>query len=451
MKEHFQAAGDAMMKGFARFSTFKIVVALKDAFILTLPVTLLGSIFLLVANIPINGYSDFMSKYLTENWAIGLNQAYSATFNVLAIVVAVGVGYSYVHNEKLDGISGAILAMVSFFCVSPSSFGIDHSTVDALPKGSSAEVANVIPLTWVGGNGIISAVICGLFSAWVFTKCIKKNVRIKMPDSVPEGVSNAFSALIPGFIVLCASALAYQLCEIFGGVSLTEMIFKVIQSPLQGLTDNLAGAIIFAILPPLMFWCGIHGPNVMQGILLPLATANSLANQQLIDSGVALTRDNGAHIITPQLYDLFNKFGGCGLTLGLLIAVFIVGRSQQLREVSKMSFVPGLFNINEPVIFGLPICFNPYFLAPFILAPLAAIVVMYFVQITGFIAPFGAVQVPWTTPPIISGFIVAGWKGSLLQILITAMSTLIYLPFVKMQDRIYVKEEAEMAAAEAEA
>ncbi|WP_033494074.1 PTS sugar transporter subunit IIC [Bifidobacterium biavatii] len=442
MKEKMQAIGDAMLNGFMKFASLKALVALKDGFVLTMPATLIGSLFLLLANLPFEGYSDFMAGIFGDMWNVGLNQVSTATFNILAIIVAVGIGYAYARNEKCDGISSGLLSLVAFFIVSPSSMTLSKDNVEALGN-KTAELSGIFNQTWTGSNGIISAIIMGLLVGWVYTACIKHDLKIKMPDAVPQGVTNAFSALIPGLFVVTGSAILYHLCKVFGGLSLTELIFKILQIPLQSLTDTWGGAIIIIVLMSLLFWCGIHGANVVSGVVTPLLLANTLSNQKLFDAGVApYTKANGYHYLTPQVIDCFCKYSGVGLTVGLLVAALIFAKSEQLRTVSKLSIVPGIFGINEPVIFGLPIVFNPIMLIPFVLTPLVAMVIMYGAISIGFIAPFGAVQVPWTTPPIISGIILGGWKAALLQVIIGVIAVFIYMPFVKMQDKICLEQEA---------
>ena len=173
----------------------------------------------------------------------------------------------------------------------------------------------------------------------------------------------------------------------------------------------------------------------------PLLIANSLDNQHLLDMGMSLVNNPQAKIFTCQINDVFVKSGGCGLTLGLLIAGLFTAKSDQLKSLMKMAFVPGLFNINEPIIFGLPIVFNPYLLVPFVLVPLFAMFITWFAISTGFMAPFSAVQVPWTTPPIIAGFLLDGWQGAVIQIVNLVMATAIYFPFLKAQDKAFLKEE----------
>ena len=249
----------------------------------------------------------------------------------------------------------------------------------------------------------------------------------------------------------CPLPFLYGLCHYVGATTLPELIFKVIQTPLQAVSDSLAGGTIIVGLQSILFWAGIHGPNVVGGVVGPLLIANSLDNQHLIDIGMSLVNNPQAKIITCQINDVFVKSGGCGLTLGLLIAGLITAKSQQLKSMMKMAFVPGLFNINEPIIFGLPIVFNPYLLIPFTLVPLLALFTTYFAITSGFMAPFSAVQVPWTTPPVIAGFLLDGWQGAVVQIINLIMATVIYFPFVRAQDKAFLQEEAEADNAEAEA
>lgn len=420
-----------VFEGFMRFASTKTVTALKDGFVLTMPVTLIGSIFLLIANLPFAGYADFMARVLGDDWNVGLNQVSACTFDILAMIIAVGIGYAYVKNEKFDGISAGVLSLIAFLIVSASTITSDGGEV----------IGGVIPRSWTGGNGVIAAIIVGIIVGKIFAFCMKKHLRIKMPSGVPEGVSNAFSALIPGLIIIFVAMVVYQICIIAGGASLTELIFRVIQTPLQNLSSTWAGGIAIVFLISILFWAGLHGPNIVMGVMAPILTANALANQGLIDAGTVASAENGARLLTPQIIDCFVKFGGTGITIGLLVSALMVSKSKQLKEISKLSIVPGIFNINEPVIFGLPIVYNPIMLIPFILVPLLSFIITYGAATLGFLAPFGSVQVPWTTPVIISGFLLGGWRAALIQLIILVISILVYYPFVKRQDKYYEDQE----------
>lgn len=419
------------IEGLLKFANLKAIVALKDGFMITIPVTLVGSVFLLLANLPIPGYTDFMAGIFGPDWSAPLTKVSGATYDILALVVVIGIGYKYAAAEGLDGISCAAMSLISFLII----------TADTALSGSGELVTGVIPKGWVGGNGMITALIVGLGVSYIFCFLIKRKIGIKMPEEVPDGVKKAFDALVPAAIIFTLSAVIFGVCRLFGELTFTELVFKVLQTPLQNVSDTLGGGIFLSALMTILFWAGIHGPNIVGGIMNPIWLANALANQDVVNSGQALIAGENAKILTKQVFDCFLKYGGCGATLGLLIAVFMVARSKQLREIGKLSFVPGLFNINEPIIFGLPIMFNPFFLVPFTLVPLVLLVLIYFAIRIGFVNPFIAIEVPWTTPPVIAGFILGGFKGALVQVVGIVISVAIYLPFVKAQDKEYIKQE----------
>ena len=422
---------DSFIEFMGRFAQLKAVAALRDGFIMTTPFTICGSVFLLLANLPVPGYGDFMSSLFGKDWTAPLNAVAGGTFSVLALIVVLSITYKYVENEGCDAMMAAILALSTFLILMPPTIVTKEGAV----------VGDIIPKAWAGSNGVITAILIAFFVSCVFCYFEKHHIGIKMPDAVPQGVARAFSALVPGMVFFTTASVLYGLCHYVGATTLPELIFKVIQTPLQGLSDSLAGGTIIVSLQSILFWAGIHGPNVVGGVVSPLLIANSLDNQHLLDMGMSLVNNPQAKIFTCQINDVFVKSGGCGLTLGLLIAGLFTAKSDQLKSLMKMAFVPGLFNINEPIIFGLPIVFNPYLLVPFALVPLFAMFITWFAISTGFMAPFSAVQVPWTTPPIIAGFLLDGWQGAVIQIVNLAMATVIYFPFLKAQDKEFLKEE----------
>ncbi|WP_019243331.1 MULTISPECIES: PTS sugar transporter subunit IIC [Bacillus] len=422
---------EKMMPAFMKFSNAKSVVALKDGFVLTMPLTLIGSIFLLLSNLPIKNWNGIMANIFGEDWMTPLNQVTGATFDIIALIAVFGIAYSYVKASNIEAVPAGIIGIISFLIVS-NSFVV---------SSTGEVVRGVIPKAWTGGQGMITSILVGLAVGAIYTWFIQKNIRIKMPESVPDGVSNAFSALIPGFAIMLLSMLVYIFADMIQGISMTEIIYKVLQIPMQNLSDTLPGIIIIMALISIFWWFGLHGPNIVMGIMAPILTSNALANQAVLDAGQALEVGENAKIVTAQFVDIYAKFGGAGITLGLIVAALLVARSQQVSQLSKMSLVPGIFNINEPIIFGLPIIFNPLMIVPFVLVPVLATLMTYFSIVLGFIQPFVAVQVPWTTPPIISGFLLSGWQGAVLQIAILAMAIVVYYPFVKMLDKVAMDQE----------
>ena len=353
---------DKFIEFMGRFAEIRAVAALRDGFIMTTPFTICGSVFLLLANLPIPGYAAFMAGLFGPDWTAPLNAVSGATFSILAFISVLAITYKYVEAEGGDAIMASILALSTFLIVLPPTI---------VSKGGET-VADVIPKAWAGSNGVITAILVSFIVAWTVCYCEKNHIGIKMPDAVPSGVAKAFEALTPGMILFTGGAVIYGLCHYIGATTFPELIFKIIQTPLQGLSDTLIGGSVIAALQSILFWAGIHGPNVVGGVVNPILIANSLDNQHIIDMGMQLAGNPDAKIITCQINDVFIKSGGCGLTFGLLIASWLSAKSTQMKSITKLATVPGLFNINEPVIFGLPIVFNPYLLVPFVLVPLLA-------------------------------------------------------------------------------
>ncbi|MDN6013242.1 MAG: PTS transporter subunit EIIC, partial [Lactococcus sp.] len=216
--------------------------------------------------------------------------------------------------------------------------------------------------------------------------------------------------------------------------------------PLQGVTSTLPGVIIMGLLIPLFWFLGIHGSTIVSGIMSPLLTANSLDNQDIINSGKALTLANGGKVVTMQFLDQFMTVTGAGMTIGLVIFMVTLAKSSQYKELGKLSIVPSIFNINEPVIFATPIVMNPIMFIPFVLAPVASGLLTYFAIYIGLVPMFKGVLVPWTTPPIVSGFLANGWEAAVLQAVCLIMTFFIYLPFARKMDQITVTQEKENMA-----
>ncbi|MGL5721024.1 MAG: PTS sugar transporter subunit IIC [Brevinema sp.] len=415
-----------------KFATLKPVLAMKDGLLYTVPASLVGACFLLFANVPINGYQEWMTSILGVGWDKPLYQVVNSTLHIGALLGVFGISCKYAENEGYNGTSAGIVGIIAFIILN------NHFT-----DYNGDIVTGVISSRFLGGPGIIGAILTGLFVGFVYSWCLKKNIKITLPDAVPAGVSNAFTSILPCFIVVALITIVYIIFDKFLQTSVLEWIYHLLQSPLQGLTSTLTGAITITVLISLLWWCGIHGPLVVMGVMGPILGANGLANQKLRDEGIQLIADENAYIVTGQLIDQYVTVTGSGFTLGLVLAMLFFARSAQYKELGKMAIIPSIFNINEPIVFGTPIVFNLVMLVPFVLAPTLSCLLVYTAIKIGFLPPFGAIAVPWTTPIIFSGFLVGGWKAALLQLISAIMTTLIYIPFFKIQDTITYKQETE--------
>ncbi|WP_338217891.1 PTS sugar transporter subunit IIC [Lacticaseibacillus salsurivasis] len=401
--------------------------ALRAGFFAIMPLTIIGSIFMLITDFPIAGYADFMAGIFGKNWANYISPAYRATFNMMGMMFAGTMSYKLAEQYDLDKLTAMVLGLVSYVIVIPK-------TVIG-PKGEVVE--KVMSFDWTGTQGVITAIFTSIITVEVIRFCVNRNITIKMPDSVPEMVSKAFSALIPGFFIAVILLVLNGIGTVISG-SFPQMIYSALQVPIQGIIGTPIAIIIVSGLNGLLWWFGIH-PTVINSMIYPILYANADKNQALFEAG-KLTAHTG-NFGTVQMLDQFATIGGAGCTIGLAIAMLIVARSSRMKAMSKIASVPAIFNINEPLIFGLPVIFNPLMLIPITLAPIVTVLVVYLAMSIGFMPMFRGIQAPWATPFFFSGFIVAGWQGAVTQTIAVALCVVIYYPFVKALDHQYQLEE----------
>ncbi|MFW2500586.1 PTS sugar transporter subunit IIC [Clostridium diolis] len=414
-----------------KFVNLKGVLALKDGILYTLPLTLVGSIFLLLAQLPYQPLNDWLAVTLGAGWTDPLWKAYGATFNIIALMGTIGIAYTYAKNEGYEPLSAGVISFVVFVLTTSSS----------VVTKSGETVGDVIPTAWCGGKGMVTAIIIGLIVGAVYSWFMKRNITIKMPAGVPQGVANSFAALIPGAVIIVGATVLYSVFNWGLHTTLIEWIYKVIQTPLQGMTDSIGGVLFMGFAIPFLWWFGVHGSTIVSGVMSSVLTSNTLDNAAIVTSGKELTIANGAHIVTQQFLDQFMTVTGAGMTIGLVAAMLAFSKSAQCKQLGKLAIVPAIFNINEPVTFGTPIVMNPFMALPFIITPMLSGIILYFAIATGIVPPFGGVMVPWTTPPVISGLLVGGVRIAILQFLVLVMSFFIYLPFFKKLDNINYKNE----------
>ncbi|MGL5415924.1 MAG: PTS cellobiose transporter subunit IIC [Clostridium sp.] len=417
----------------------KYLIAIRDGFLISTPLLIIGSLFLLVANFPIPGWNEWVAKFLGEGWSAKLTTPVAATFDIMAILAIVGIAYSLARQLDIDAIQASATALVAFFIVTPYK-------INFIPKGEETSyIVKGIPLDWVGSKGLFLGMIVALTSVVLFAKIIKKGWVIKLPAGVPPTVAKSFEALIPAGIVIVVFFLINYIFAYTAYETVHNFVFKLLQVPLLKLGNTLPAMIIAYLFLHGFWFFGINGSSVVGAVFNPVLKALSVENLEAFQAGQPIP-----NIITGQFQDMFATFGGAGSTLSLLIAIIFVCKSQRVTKMGKLSLLPGIFGINEPIIFGLPIMLNPIMLVPFIVIPTINIIISYFAMLSGLVPFTNGVQIPWTTPPIISGFLVSGWQGSVLQILLMALGVFLYIPFIKAIDNQYLKEEQVAANSEEE-
>lgn len=258
----------------------------------TMPFTIVGSVFLLLANFPVTAISEWVNA---SGLAVYFNQAYGASFAIMSLFAVIGIAYSYVKSEGFEGLPAGMIAMVVFILFMSS------EVKDAV---SGAVVGNVINKDWTAGKGMITAIIVGLLVGVVYSWFLRHDIRIKLPEAVPENVANSFTALIPASVIVTGAMLIFILLDKVFNTTFFDFIYEVLQSPLQGVTDSLGGALLLGFVIPLFWFFGVHGSTIVGGIMGPILQANSLENTEILKSGKDLTLANGGHIVTQQLINL---------------------------------------------------------------------------------------------------------------------------------------------------
>ena len=427
-----------LMGPMGRISQFRIVRGVMAAGMASIPFTIVGSMFLIISVLP----QSFPA--LASIWAASFDKIQSlymlgntATMGILALYFCIVFGYEYTkiqaQEEKisLSPVNGALLSMMAFFmCLPQLVFEGGVATLVTLISDDQKiidgwEMAGGV--TRLGTTGIFTAIIMAIIAVKIYAFCVKRNIYIKMPDTVPTGVSSSFTALIP------TALIALVVIVINGAlVALGTDIFKVIAIPfsfVSQLTSTWVGLLVIYFLMHALWIVGIHGATIVTSFLTPIVLSNMVENQ------------SGANIaFAGEFNNSFVTIGGSGATLGMVI---FIAKSAQLNALGKAAIVPSFFNINEPILFGMPVVYNPYTAIPFFLAPMASMSVAYFAINLGFVKPPIA-QVAWPTPIGLSGFIGSGgdWRAFVLALICTLVAFLIWFPFIKMYDgKLFAEEQ----------
>ncbi|AQM59559.1 PTS sugar transporter subunit IIC [Clostridium baratii] len=411
----------------------KILVAIRDGFLITTPLLIVGSIFLLIANFPIPGWEDFWNNILGPNWASWFTNVSRATFNMIALLTCVGTGYAYARELKGDAIQGAGVALVSFFILMPTRIPFEGV--------NGPETVSGLAFEYIGSNGIFLALIISLVSVRVFNWVYKKGWTIKMPDGVPPAVADSFAALIPSAIVITLFFLVRIGFEFTSFETAHNFIYKVLQTPLQGAGNTLFAQIIYSLACTVFWFFGINGPAVANTVFAPITKILTIENLEAFQAGLPLP-----NIFTDPFSNFFTGFGGGGSTLSLVIVMVLFCKSQRIKQLGRLSIVPGFFGINEPIIFGLPIVLNPILIVPFVGVPVVNLVLSTIATNMGIIPYTTGVSLPWTTPIGFSGYLSTGSvMAGVWQIGLLLLGCVIYYPFIKMLDKQYLKDEEKSA------
>ena len=463
----------------AWFGQNKYLGAIKNAFQNFMPATIAGAVGVLWTNVLVNdtvvqGNAQGLGGIFKPIMVLApINTVFAAisfcTISCISVGVVMLVAQEIGEANGETGAFPAVLGFIAWGVVTPTAHAVTTlassltdsagnaiAIGDVLTKGGVADLSKVGTFTgfgadYLGATGLFTALIVGIVALEIYNAFRKMDsLKIKMPEQVPPGVSRAFEVLIPTFLTLVVVGLIGWLVQITSGQYVNDLIKTAIQQPLLNIIgDNIVAVMFMYVLISLFWLVGIHGNNMLSAVKEPIFRPMLYANTALFTEGktIALTPEIKAHgyyTMNLTMMQMFAEWGGSGVTLGLVIAIFIFSKREDNRAIATLSIVPGLFNINETMTFGIPLVLNPILGIPFILAPVVCIFIGWLLINIHF-CPYIVLEVPWTMPPILMGFLATGGSimGAISQIIVIVVATLIYIPFLLIYERYQNKQANE--------
>ncbi|MCG4880352.1 PTS sugar transporter subunit IIC [Amedibacillus dolichus] len=417
----------------AKIGSQKFLVAIRDAFIAIMPITMAGAFSTLLnvffRDLPTEwgwtGFVEAMQPVITVN-----GNVWWGTLAILSMCFVFALGYQLSKVYRTPPLAGGLIAFASFIAVTPQSIEVTSEAGEVISAWGN------LNWTLLDARGLFTALFIGFFSTIIYAKLMNRNITIKLPDTVPPAVSKAFAAIIPGIVAIYLSGILAFIVSSLSGLSIGELILKYVQMPFLGLSQGLVAVLIIVLAVQLFWFFGLHGTNVLGPILDGVYLSATAAN-----NSAYMMKESFEYLWTRGSFDAYVWLGGAGCTLALIIAILIVSKREDSRAVAKLSLPMGAFNINEPVVFGMPIVLNPIYFIPWIIVLIILTLIAYGATAIGLIPPvFNAV--PWIMPPVLYAFFATGGNliaaGVALLNLVIAIS--IWSVFVIIANKVELKE-----------
>ncbi|MBL1226351.1 PTS sugar transporter subunit IIC [Enterococcus sp. BWR-S5] len=411
-----------------KINSLRYIKVIKEAFAALIPVIITGAFGTLFSAMVFdteNGLAQLGPlEFLGALKPIANSISY-VTLSFLTIYAVFLIGIELAKLNQVKGVFPGIIAVMSYLSVNPT-------TYEFLFEEKAVIAENVLAKQFTDTKGLFLGMFIAILSIELYCWLGKQDkLKLKMPDTVPTNVSASFSALFPTVLTVSAIATLGFAVKALTGMYMYDIIYNLVQKPLENVVQGLPGILLLMFIAQVFWVIGIHGNQMVKPVREPLLLAAIAVNTEAFEAGKEIP-----NIITMPFWDMYMSMGGSGVTIGLLIAIFLVGKRDDMKEIAKLSAAPGIFNINEPVIFGMPIMLNPILAIPFILTPLVTGTIGYVATYFGFAAK-AVVMVPWPMPPLVNGYLAtAGDFGAVItQFVCIIVSVLIYLPFVKVSNR----------------
>lgn len=416
----------------AKIGNQRHLLAVRNGVVSSLSLILIGTFFMVFVNLPFPGYAEWVAPYTAT-----IVVPFRMTMGLMAIYATFVMGQDLAKSYKLDGVTGGILSLGAFFLL--------QVPVSVLtPK--EAPLGFVLPMASLGASGMFSGILAMIFAVEVYRFFYTHKITIKMPEQVPPAVARSFEALIPGAVII----LAVWLLRHVAGFDVNAALLTLFKPLTNVLGNNLLGALLPMFFIHLLWSFGIHGMSIVGSVVRPIWLIMLEENGKALAAGTSPTAL--PYIAPEQLYQWTVTIGGAGASIVVAVLFAFFCKSAFLKQVGRFSIVPGIFNINEPMIFGAPLMLNPYMFIPFNLVPLILTTTSYFAVDWGWVNGFTSLQA-WTLPAPIGGFLSAGndWRVVVLIAVNLVIATVIYYPFVRAYDKKMYSDETSGNGADAAA
>lgn len=415
-KEKFLSALNSMIN---QINTNNFIRALMEGMIMVVPLTIAGSFFTLAKVIPIQAYQDFL---INNGLDTVLNLPLTFTSNMMGLLVSFTIAYALAGFFNQSKLSTGLTSMVSFLIMSP----VEVTT------NEYGMLSTKLPLDYMGAQGMFTAILTAFILGRLFIWLSMNGPKIKMPETVPPYVANSFSNIIPGFAVITVATLASGMFKLTPYGNVHNLIYGLLQVPLQGLGSSIVSIVLIAVIGQLLWFFGIHGSMVTLGIVAPLWMTLDLENLAAFSAGQELP-----HIAGMTFWGIYSS----GNLIPFAIMLAFMAKSSQYRTLGKLGFAPSLFTIGEPIAYGVPLVMNFVYAIPYIFVDAAILLIAYMLTSVGILPKLNGIQAPAGTPLIVSGFITGGWRVAIFQVVSFIIRFAAWWPFFKLGDKRILEEE----------
>ncbi|WP_157147141.1 PTS cellobiose transporter subunit IIC [Brachyspira pilosicoli] len=425
----------------AKIASNRYLNAIRDGFVFAMPFLIVGSFILLILNLPFTDKNNFLYMEWYDNlmkaFKGDLVQPFYVSMGIMSLFVAYGIGYSLSGHYNLNSITGGFLSLFSFLLVSAK---VEYvPIVEAVSKSFLVDADSYIPVMdvrFMDAKGLFVAIIFGIISIEIFRFLVHKKLIITLPESVPPAIAKSFELLIPVAVVIVLFQALNIIIQKKLIMMIPELVMKIFE-PLLHVSDSLPSIIILLLVIHILWFAGLHGTNIVDAIVKAITLSNLAINQAALQAGEPVTK-----IFAGGFFDSYVFMGGVGTTLGLAIAM-VRSKNEHIKSIGKLSIVPAVFNINEPIMFGAPVVMNPVLMIPFIALPIINATIAWIftkLNIIGHIVSL----VPWTTPGPLAALLATNLNvGSMiLSLVLIFTSYLAYIPFLKAYEISLEKEES---------